>query len=287
MATKLFAGLLSSSIAGLAEIYLFHPLDTVVKRLQTDKTAKTEKKKKGWNETIFGEEAKDKPLIAKYRNLLPGLESAVAYKVIQRSYKFGLQPIVRDVIAGAFGPSSSSFLSEAVAGSIVGAGEVALLPLDALKVKMQASAEARRRGVVAIAREEGVARLYSGALWTIARNVPGSFALFGVSWAVKSAVFGLGGAGGRRGVKKATLGQHFVASLAGSVASILVSAPMDTVKTRIQVDGKASVSRIVREEGVLGLWKGTSVKLAMTAPKLVFTMTFSGWLSAAIQNALK
>ena len=57
------------------------------------------------------------------------------------------------------------------------AGFQVLLPLDALKIKMQVNPEAfRGRGVLRIFMEEGTT-LYRGWGWTMARNAPGSFAV--------------------------------------------------------------------------------------------------------------
>ena len=61
--------------------------------------------------------------------------------------------------------------------SVIGIGEIVLLPLDVLKIKRQTNPAAfRGRGVVAIVRDEGMG-LYRGAGWTAARNAPGSFAV--------------------------------------------------------------------------------------------------------------
>lgn len=61
--------------------------------------------------------------------------------------------------------------------SLIGIGEIVLLPLDVLKIKRQTNPEAfRGRGVVAIVRDEGLG-LYRGWQWTAARNAPGSFAV--------------------------------------------------------------------------------------------------------------
>ena len=95
-----------------------------------------------------------------------------------------------------------------------------LLPLDALKIKMQTNAtQYQNKSLVQIIQSEGWG-LYRGATWTAARNAPGSFALFGGSAVVKEYVFGLDEFG------KATFFQNFVASIAGAVASITVSAPV-------------------------------------------------------------
>jgi len=64
--------------------------------------------------------------------------------------------------------------------SVIGIGEIVLLPLDVLKIKRQTNPAAfRGRGVVAIVRDEGMG-LYRGAGWTAARNAPGSFAVSGL-----------------------------------------------------------------------------------------------------------
>lgn len=53
-----------------------------------------------------------------------------------------------------------------------------LLPLDVLKIKMQTNPDAvRGRGFFKLITEEGVASLYRGWGWTMARNAPGSFAV--------------------------------------------------------------------------------------------------------------
>jgi hypothetical protein len=61
--------------------------------------------------------------------------------------------------------------------SLIGIGEIVLLPLDILKIKRQTNPEAfRGRGLFKIIRDEGMG-LYRGAGWTAARNAPGSFAV--------------------------------------------------------------------------------------------------------------
>jgi hypothetical protein len=61
--------------------------------------------------------------------------------------------------------------------SLIGIGEIVLLPLDVLKIKRQTNPEAfRGRGVLTIVKDEGFG-LYRGWGWTAARNAPGSFAV--------------------------------------------------------------------------------------------------------------
>jgi len=105
--------------------------------------------------------------------------------VLQRVYKFGGQPFVRDYLARhhgdgfdrTFGKGKGKAIMHATAGSIVGIGEIVLLPLDVLKIKRQTNPEAfRGRGLVKIVSDEGFG-LYRGWGWTAARNAPGSFAV--------------------------------------------------------------------------------------------------------------
>jgi hypothetical protein len=97
----------------------------------------------------------------------------------------------------------------------------------------------------------------------MARNAPGSFALFGANAFVKGTVFGL------EDYRKATWLQTIGSSMAGSIASIVVSAPMDVIKTRIQshavggpgMSGWAVVRDMARNEGLGSFFKGLTPKI--------------------------
>ncbi len=126
-------------------------------------------------------------------------------QILQRIYKYGGQPFARDYLAlhhgekfdNAFGKGTGKAIMHATAGrwarrvkrakvcshaltqpsSLIGIGEIILLPLDVLKIKRQTNPEAfRGRGVFRIVADEGMG-LYRGAGWTAARNAPGSFAV--------------------------------------------------------------------------------------------------------------
>lgn len=274
----------SPGTAGIAELMVFHPVDTIAKRLMSNQTRITSATH--LNDVIFRAHASE-PLSRRFFTLFPGLGYAAAYKILQRIYKYGGQPFVRDYLAvnyGAtfdaqFGKGTGKAMIAATAGSIIGVGEIVLLPLDVLKIKRQTNPEAfRGRGVMRIVRDEGYG-LYRGWGWTAARNAPGSFALFGGSAAAKQYLFEL------QDYNSATWFQNFVASIAGSSASLLVSAPLDVVKTRIQnqnfevkESGVKVIARMARVEGFGSFFKGLVPKLLMTGPKL----TFSFWLAQTL-----
>ena len=263
---------------------VFHPVDTTAKRLMSNTTRVSSLS--ALNSVIFRDHAVA-PISRKFTSLFPGLGYAAGYKVLQRIYKYGGQPFVRDFLADnygndfdkAFGKGTGKAMMNATAGSIIGIGEIILLPLDVLKIKRQTNPEAfRNRGFFRIVADEGMG-LYRGAGWTAARNAPGSFALFGGSAFTKEKIFHL------QDYNAATWTQNFVASIAGASASLIVSAPLDVIKTRIQnrnfedaESGFRIVGRMFKNEGITSFFKGLVPKMLMTGPKLVFSF----WLAQTL-----
>ncbi|SGY97675.1 BQ5605_C035g11418 [Microbotryum silenes-dioicae] len=296
------ARIVGSGTAGIAELMLFHPVDTIAKRLMSNKAVGLPV-----NEIVFKQHA-TAPAGAKFLSLFPGLGYAAGYKVLQRVYKFGGQPYFNDYLntnhraffTNAFGEKNGKAIMSATAGSLTGIGEIVLLPLDVLKIKRQYVTRSRRRrcepsrrsdrllsirrtnpeafrsrGFLRIVKDEGFA-LYRGASWTAARNAPGSFALFGGSAFTKEYVFGL------QDYRTATWYQNFVASIAGSVSSIAISQPLDVIKTRIQnqnfenkVGGMTIVRESIKNEGFSAFFKGLTPKVLVVGPKLVFSYTLA------------
>ena len=100
-------------------------------------------------------------------------------------------------------------------------GEIFLLPLDTLKIKNQINPEYfKGKNIVDIVKQERW-NLYSGWKWTILRNAPGAFTLFGSATLFKSCLFDLDIN------DTSTLFQHFIISSLASTSCILVSSPMD------------------------------------------------------------
>lgn len=270
--------------AGIAELAIFHPVDTTAKRLMSNQGKIGSIKQ--LNSVVFKDKAAAS-LPSRFVSLFPGLGYAAAYKILQRVYKYGGQPFAKDFLAkhygdsfdSAFGKGSGKAIMHASAGSLVGIGEIVLLPLDVLKIKRQTNPEAfRGRGLFRIIKDEGFG-LYRGWGWTAARNAPGSFALFGGSAFAKEYMFKL------KDYSKASWTQNFVASIAGATASLVVSAPLDVIKTRIQnrnfenpESGFRIISNMMKHEGATSFFKGLTPKLLMTGPKLVFSF----WLAQTL-----
>jgi len=300
MSGKSTARIIGSAVAGVSELALFHPVDTVAKRLMSTETRvitlhSPAQKAANLNVAIFRNAAAES-IGQKAISLFPGIGFGAAYKILQRVYKFGGQPVLLDSMTkrfGAdfderFGHQTGRTLLSATSGSLIGIGEVILLPLDALKVKAQTSPEQLHgRGVIDIFAKEGFG-LYRGAGLTAMRNAPGSFALFGGNTAAKT-YMGVGEDGNR-----ATWAQDAIASCVGATASITVAQPLDVIKTRVQnrpfdspESGATIFKRLIQNEGFGGLFKGLTPKLLVVGPKLIFSFTVAQHLIGYFEHRLK
>lgn len=111
--------------------------------------------------------------------------------------------------------------------------------------------------------------------------------LFGGSAFTKGYVFGL------EDYNKATWFQNFIASIGGATASLVVSAPLDVIKTRIQnknfeaqESGFKIIKNMMKHEGPTSFFKGLTPKLLMTGPKLVFSFWLAQTLIPAFDGML-
>mmetsp|Transcript_6596 Transcript_6596/g.8073 ORF Transcript_6596/g.8073 Transcript_6596/m.8073 type:complete len:288 (-) Transcript_6596:119-982(-) len=258
----------AGGVSGVMELCFFHPVDTVAKRLMTNRGGAS------LSTVAFGAGLADAPVVTKWMSLYPGFQFATAYKIMQRTYKFSMQPVAFEFLQKRL--DQPKVLTQALAGACVGAGEVVLLPFDVLKIRSQTNPESvKGRGMLQILVNENLT-LYRGWNWTIARNVPGSFALFGGNSLAK-AMLGLDPSMSGQ----ATVAQNAFASIAGATCSITVAAPMDVIKTRIQqnsmkeISGVKLVTDLVREEGFSAFFKGLGPKILVVGPKLVFSMTIA------------
>jgi hypothetical protein len=266
--------ILGTAATAVTELLIFHPVDTIAKRLMNNKTQLPRKLSEA-NKVIFPD-LHDKSLLTRYRSLFPGLGCGVLYKVSTRVVKFGGQPLVGERLERAFEKNFGNVLGEkksrigahAIAGSAMGAAEVAFLPLDAIKIKQQ-SGVYKGESAWQILRSCKF-DLYKGAGVTVLRNIPGSFTLFGASAFVKENVFKV------KDYKNLTIPQKVVVATTGVAASIIVTHPLDVIKTRIQAakipkTGVQIAREIFWEKGVQEFSKGLGTKLMSAGPKVVFT----------------
>jgi len=288
---KPMAKLIGSATSGVLEIGIFHPVDTVAKRLMSNTAGGGATDLASLEKVVFRENSGG-GILKKWGGLFPGVGFGATYKVLQRTYKFGGQPIVKQAMDDKVGHHFRSFFGNkmgndmlhACSGSLIGLGEIALLPLDILKIKAQVNpGYSIRENLKGVSLRE----MYAGWNWTAFRNMPGSFVLFGANSLAYSRLFGI------EGPKEAKFYQIFVASMCGGTCSILFSSPMDVIKTRIQNKpfgdkrgGMKYVADLMREEGGGAFFKGVVPKLGLIGPKLVFAFTIAQWLIAYLDEKL-
>lgn len=294
------ARILGGSIAGIAEISVFHPIDTMVKRIMTNRKKLQVNDLESIKEIVFHQNrikgVKSYPHPPALSSLFSGISYAYLYKIHQRGFQLAVQHEVRKGCDIYFRPETkfAKTTSDAVAGGVMGFFEVVMLPLNTIKIRAQTNREALPKSISIlnignVFREIGFFGLYRGASWTAIRNVPGSFALFGGNSLTKEYFFGL-----EDHIKDATLFQNTVSSCVGSVMSILLSNPFDVVKTRLQsglfidesrgvrsTSGLQILGEVWRSEGFGGFFKGSFLKCCTVGPKLTFSYAIAqniiGW----------
>lgn len=260
MTESIISKILASSLSGVMEISIFHPIDTTAKRLMNNSNQNISKMN-----VIFPDKN-----ISKINSLYSGVRFGMGYKILQRTYKYGGQSILNNKIK----MFENKTLNNAFTGSLIGAGEIILLPFDIFKIRMQTNPSLmKEKNVLDLFKQEGL-KLYRGSGITVLRNVPGSFALFGGNSFVKENVFKLDNH------INATFYQNSISSLFGSLCSITVSSPMDVIKTRIQSQNgnynySSMIMNIIRQEGFSAFYKGFIPKITLIGPKLIFSFTIA------------
>lgn len=230
-------------IAGTSEIIIFHPFETIGKRIMNKKP------NIGYYDSVF----MNKPVINLYR----GISFAGLYRIPQRIYKFGFQPVVFKWVNNKFGENKTqnSFIS----GSIVGAVETVLVPLDIIKIRAQTNN--LNEGLYSLIKNNPKS-LFRGINYSFIRGSISSSCLFGVK-AMSDEYFK-----DCNRIKKHMIGS----SLAGTTAVILAS-PFDVLKTRSQTGtytGNVFI-QLVKTEGIRGLFLGIVPKTIIISPKLIFS----------------
>jgi hypothetical protein len=121
MQIVMFDKCLTKLLLGIAELLVFHPVDTVAKRLMSNKSSTA-----SISSIIFKDKA-GAPFAQRFISLFPGLGYAAGYKVAQRVYKFGGQPYFHDLIfkhyrstfTSIFGERKGKLMMQASAGRCV------------------------------------------------------------------------------------------------------------------------------------------------------------------------
>merc|ERR1719487_2856202 len=90
--------ILASGAAGGLELCLFYPMDTVAKRLMNSRESFSAS---NWRNVLL-QGGESSGLVGKMRSLFPGLSFGAAYKVTQRAYVWGGQPVVKELLKSRY-----------------------------------------------------------------------------------------------------------------------------------------------------------------------------------------
>lgn len=259
---------IASSQSAALEVFMFHWADTVAKRASTHQGALN---LGNFSQVVLRDAAgKGFYSFQWMRSLYAGLPMALPYKVLERNLKFALQTTFLPTANQQF---QNPVIAHAVAGSAAAVIEAMVCNIpDAMKIKRQTNAAYYAgRPIMDVIKEE---KLWSkGLLPTIARNIPGSATLFASVELIRQHAFGL------QYGQQATMAQTFVAATFGSCMSIIVPAPLNLVKIRVQSSPQPegallpTLFTIAKSEGVRALYKSVRMQCGFTALKQAFFMT--------------
>mmetsp|Transcript_25898 Transcript_25898/g.31435 ORF Transcript_25898/g.31435 Transcript_25898/m.31435 type:complete len:301 (-) Transcript_25898:438-1340(-) len=154
--------------------------------------------------------------------------------------------------------------------------ETVTFPIDLTKTRLQLQGELQHGGVrrgalgtaVNIVRAEGIGGLYKGVSAAIARHIPYTGSRILIYEQLKTVL-----APSAEGAPPPGIGTKMALGATSGALGQFVAVPADVVKVRMQADGRLvavgkldrprytglrhALSTIVRNEGLLGLWKGT------------------------------
>ncbi|XP_054156588.1 mitochondrial ornithine transporter 1-like [Oppia nitens] len=269
-----FVDLMAGSAGGVANVLTGQPLDTIKVKMQTFPHL--------YNNTINCL----KQTVTKdgWRGLYAGTTPALAANVAENSVLFCAYGFCQQMICQIRQTNSCQPIDNAFAGFFAAFfSSFTLCPTELIKCKLQALRETGVQthiGSIQLTRQilqsEGVPGMFRGLTSTMAREMPGYFCFFGGYELAKSYL--------RTDPDEENLGL-LKTTIAGGIGGMCLWTsifPFDVVKSRIQIESSrqtmtAVLVKIVRTEGVRGLYKGLT-------PTLLRTFPSTGALFVAYEN---
>ncbi|XWS38745.1 hypothetical protein CRYUN_Cryun19dG0156600 [Craigia yunnanensis] len=273
--------LTSGTVGGAAQLIVGHPFDTIKVKLQSQPAPLPGKPPKyaGAMDAVKQTIATEGPR-GLYKGMGAPLATVAAFNAVLFTVRGQMEALLRSE------PGAPLTVSQQV---ICGAGAgvaVSFLacPTELIKCRLQAQSALADSGSAGVAvkyggpmdvarhvlrSEGGVRGLFKGLVPTLAREVPGNAAMFGVYEALKQYM-----AGGSD-TSKLGRGSLIVAGGLAGASFWLSVYPTDVVKSVLQVDDYKkpkytgsinAFGRILASEGVKGLYKGFGPAMARSVP---------------------
>eukprot|EP00834_Sanchytrium_tribonematis_P003250 NODE_120_length_17920_cov_0.559782.p4 type:complete len:302 gc:universal NODE_120_length_17920_cov_0.559782:288-1193(+) len=251
---------------GLTHLFVT-PLDLVKCRLQVNKTR--------YKGTLNGLStiAKTEGIAGLYRG---GLPTAIGYS-LQGACKFGFYEFFKHYYSELVGPENAVqyrtwvYLAGSASAEVI--ADVALCPLEALKVKTQtndAFQPGLMRGIRTIMAQDGVSGFFRGLSPLWGRQIPYTMMKFASFEKVVETIYTKLGKSKAEYNKLQQLGVSFVGGYIAGIFCAVVSHPADTLVSKMNnakkqagQSGLQLASSIYKDIGFGGLWTGLGTRIFM------------------------
>ncbi|KAE9607025.1 hypothetical protein Lal_00025857 [Lupinus albus] len=273
--------LTAGTVGGAAQLVTGHPFDTIKVKLQSQPTPLPGQlpKYSGAIDAVKQTIAAEGPR-GLYKGMGAPLATVAALNAVLFSVRGQMEALLRSH-PGATLTISQQIVAGAGAGVAV---SILACPTELIKCRLQAQSAVAGSGTAAVTlkyggpmdvakqvlkSEGGIKGLFKGLVPTMAREIPGNAAMFGVYEALKQY---LAGGSDTSGLGRGSL--IVAGGLAGASFWVMVY-PTDVVKSVIQVDdykspkfsGSVDAFRKIRSiEGFKGLYKGFGPAMARSIP---------------------
>ncbi|KAL9560520.1 hypothetical protein PS6_000122 [Mucor atramentarius] len=269
--------LVASSIAALVARFVTYPLDTIKTRIQTQ----SEQRKY----TLLAGSDHQKPATTWYkyiRSLYKGIGITLLFSVPALTVYLSCYELVKDYLDTTFSVSwlqRNALLNHAISGCFaeISAG-LFFTPMEVIKSQLQILTNAQRDTTTislakTIAREEGLLGFYRGYWMTIAVFLPHTVTYFVVYEQLKVLWT----------VEEQTFLVYVFCSAVASTLGVIVSTPLDIIKTRWQVSaqehayqgGPVKIAQLMwqNEGGFRAFTQGMLIRIAWGIPVTTINMT--------------
>ena len=198
-----------------------------------------------------------------------------SHRSMQGLFKFGLYEIFKDVYAGVVGPENAfnyrTFVFLAASASAEFFADMALCPMEAVKVRMQTSPPEAKfptelsAAINKIKSAEGTNGFFKGLTPLWGRQIPYTMVKFAAFERVVEFFYNNVFTAGRENYGKSTqLGITFASGYIAGVFCAIVSHPADTIVSKLNQNSEGGIGAIVKEMGIWNLaTKGLGARIFM------------------------
>ncbi|CAF1065078.1 unnamed protein product [Adineta steineri] len=286
---------LISGLASMGATLFVHPMDLVKNRMQiSGEGGGVKEYRTSYHAltTIFRKEG--------FRGIYSGLSAGLFRQATYATTRLGIYQILLERFRDQDGRPPSIFVNLLLGVVSGGLGSLIGTPAELALIRMTLDGRLpmnERRNyahvfdaLARITREEGILKLWRGAIPTVTRAMIVNAAQMPSYSQAKQLIMSMD-------LMQQGLPLHAVSSLIAALITTIVSLPIDIVKTRYQnmkiIQGKPEYTgildvfqRIFRQEGVLSFWKGFTPYFYRIGPHTILSFIFIEQLNIQYQRRI-